>query len=235
MDLKWDDITLGPTERLDDLQLNDMYMIQDRELFCFGMDAVLLSDFVSITAGTNLLDMCTGNGILPLLLSAKTKASHIDAIEIQETSAKLAEKNVSLNGLDDLITVRQGDIRSGIDIYGRNSFDNISANPPYINEKHGLLNPDMPKAIARHELMCTLGDVLDVGHALLKPGGHFFMVHKPHRLAEIIHDMSDVGLEPKRLRMVYPAADKEANMILIEGTKGGHKGMKHDPPVILGK
>ena len=220
-------------ERLDDLQCDYLKIIQNPEKFCFGMDAVLLSAFVNNRAGTQLLDLGTGTGVIPLLLSAKTQIKQLDALEIQTDMVDMARRSVCWNQLEDRITIHQGDIKEASALLGRGKYDIITVNPPYMTEHHGLKNPHLPKAIARHEILCTLEDVVRESHALLCPGGHFYMVHRPFRLAEIFAVMTKYHLEPKRLRLVHPYLDKEPNMVLIEGVRDGRSRISIEPPLIV--
>ena len=222
-------------ERIDELQRNGYQIIQNSEKFCFGMDAVLLSGFAQVKPGGIVLDMGTGTGIIPILLEAKTKAAHLTGLEIQEESADMARRSVQLNGLEEKIEIVTGDIKEAGNIFQAASFDVITCNPPYMIGQHGLTNPDAPKAIARHEIMCTLEDVVKNAAKLLKPGGHFYMVHRPFRLAEIITVMSKYKLEPKRMQLVYPYVNKEPNMVLIEGCRGGKPRMTVEKPLIVYK
>lgn len=227
------DVVLREHERIDDLQRNGYQIIQNHEKFCFGMDAVLLSGFVRVKPGANVLDMGTGTGIIPLLVEAKTQAVHISAIEIQEESADMARRSVRLNGLEDKIDIVTGDLREADTFFDAASFDVVTCNPPYMIRQHGLTNPDAPKAIARHEILCTLEDVVRTAARLLKPGGSFCMVHRPFRLTEIICVMTEYRLEPKRMKLVYPYIDKEPNMVLIEGCRGGRPRMTVEKPLIV--
>ncbi len=226
-------IQLKDKERLDDLQRNGLRIIQNPEKFCFGMDAVLLSGFVHAKKGDVLLDMGTGTGIIPLLLSAKTQCDHLTGLEIQEESADMAKRSVCLNRLEDRITIQQGDIKEAGKLFASASFDIVTCNPPYMIGQHGLTNPEEPKAIARHEILCTLEDVISNAAKLLKPGGHFFLVHRPFRLAEIMTTMSQYKLEPKRMQLVYPFVDKEPNMVLLEAVRGGKPRMTVEKPLIV--
>ena len=226
---------LMENERLDDLQRNGLKIIQKTDGFCFGMDAVLLSGFASVKPGERALDLGTGTGIIPLLLSAKTKGDHFTGLEIQTEIMKMAQRSVALNGLEKKIDIIQGDIKEASRIFGAASFDVVTSNPPYMNEAHGLKNPGDVKAISRHEVLCTLEDVVREGTKALKPGGRFYMVHRPHRLAEIITVMRQYKLEPKRMKFVHPFADKDANMVLIEAVRGGGAWLKLEPPVIVYK
>lgn len=226
-------VNLKPSERLDDLQKNGYRIIQNPEKFCFGMDAVFLSGFSKVKAGETVLDLGTGTGILPILLEAKTKGKHFTGLEIQEESADMARRSVALNGLQDKIEIVTGDIKEADTLFGAASFDVVTTNPPYMTGSHGLVNPDMPKAIARHELKCTLEDVVRVSARLLPFSGRFYMVHRPFRLAEIMTVLVKYRLEPKRLRFVYPFVDKEPNMVLIEALRGGNSRVTVEKPLIV--
>lgn len=226
---------LLPGERIDDLQRNNLRIIQNEEKFCFGMDAVLLSGFARVKTGERVLDMGTGTGIIPILLSAKTDAEHLIALEIQEESADMARRSVAMNHLQDKIEVVTGDIKEASAIFGKAVFDVVTCNPPYMNDMHGLKNPDLPKAIARHEVLCSLEDVVREASAVLKPNGRFYMVHRPFRLAEIFAVCGKYKLEPKAMRLVHPYIDKEPNMVLIECLKGGKSMIKIAPPLVVYK
>lgn len=226
-------IELKDKERLDDLQRNHYQIIQHPEKFCFGMDAVLLSGFAGAKKGDHILDLGTGTGIIPILLAAKTEAEHLIGLEIQEESADMARRSVLLNDLQNRIEIITGDIREAGRIFAPASFEVVTCNPPYMIAEHGLLNPNEPKAIARHEILCTLEDVIAASAKVLKPGGKLYMVHRPFRLAEIVRVMSSYRLEPKHLRMVYPYIDKEPNMLMIEAVRGGKSGMIVERPLII--
>ena len=227
------DIELKEHERIDDLERNGYQIIQNPEKFCFGMDAVLLSGFAQVKPGAAVLDLGTGTGIIPILIEAKTQAAKICAIEIQEESADMARRSVQLNHLEKKINIVTGDLKEAERFFDAASFDVITCNPPYMIGQHGLTNPDAPKAIARHEILCTLEDVVRSAAKLLKTGGNFCMVHRPFRLAEIMTVMVQYRLEPKRMRLVYPYADKEPNMVLIEGCRGGRPRMTVEKPLII--
>lgn len=229
------DSLLKEHERLDDLQRNGYQIIQNPEKFCFGMDAVLLSGFAKAGKGSRVLDMGTGTGIIPILMEAKTSAAELVGLEIQPESADMARRSILLNHLEQKIRIVEGDIKEAVSIFGAASFDVVTCNPPYMIGQHGLQNPEAPKAIARHEVLCTLEDVVSQAARLLKPGGHFYMVHRPFRLAEIITCMTAFKLEPKRMQLVYPYVDREPNMVLIEGVRGGRSRMTVEKPLIVYK
>ena len=221
-------------ERVDDLQ-NGYYIIQDPRKFCFGMDAVLLSGFARVKKGEKVLDMGTGTGIIPVLLASKTVGEHFTGLEIQEECAEMAARSVKYNNLEDRVSIRQGDIKEAVSIFGAASFHVVTCNPPYMIGQHGLTNPHSAKAIARHELLCTLEDVVREASRCLKMCGRFYMVHRPQRLVEIFEVMTRHHLEPKRIRMVYPHENKDANMVLIEAVKGGKALLKVEPPLVVYK
>ena len=224
---------LKPGERLDDLQLKGYELIQHPGRFCFGMDAVLLSAFARVKTGECVLDLGTGTGILPILLAAKTEGKHFTGLEIQEESADMARRSVLHNHLEDRISIVTGDIKEASSIFGTETLDVITTNPPYMIGGHGLANPESAKAIARHEVLCTLDDILRESCKMLKYGGRFYMVHRPFRLAEILTKMTAIHLEPKRMRLVYPYIDKEPNMVLIEGIKNAKSRIEVEPPLIV--
>lgn len=226
-------VTLLPNERLDELHRKGYSIIQNPDRFCFGMDAVLLSGFANIKQGERAIDLGTGNGIIPILLEAKTQGEHFTGLEIQPENVDMALRSVAYNHLQDKITITQGDIKDASAIYGASSFHVVTTNPPYMTGSHGLTNENQAKAIARHELLCNLEDVIREGARLLKPKGRFYMVHRPFRLTEIMCLMHQYGIEPKRMRLVHPFIDKEPNMALIEGLRGGNPRITIEKPLIV--
>lgn len=220
-------------ERLDDLQINGYEIIQSPGRFCFGMDAVLLSAFASVKKKEKALDLGTGTGILPILLEAKNEGKYYAGLEIQEESADMARRSVEYNRLDEKVHIVTGDIKEAAKIFGNASFEVVTANPPYMIGEHGLKNENEALYIARHEALCTLDDILRESAKVLKVKGRFYMVHRPFRLPEIMAKMCQYGLEPKRMRLVHPYVDKEPNMVLIEGRKGGNPRMQVEPPLIV--
>lgn len=227
------EVVLKENERLDDLQRNGYWIIQNPGRFCFGMDAVLLSGFAKAGKGDEVLDLGTGTGIIPLLMEAKTEAAHLTGLEIQPESADMARRSVEMNNLSGKIEIVTGDIKEADSLFRSASFDVITCNPPYMIKEHGLTNPETPKAVARHEIFCTLEDVVRQTAKLLKTGGHFYMVHRPFRLAEIMATLVNYKLEPKRMQLVYPFVDKEPNMVLIEAVRGGKARLKVEKPLII--
>ena len=228
------DMILKDGERLDDLQLNGLEIIQDPKRFCFGIDAVLLSNFAKVKKDETVLDLGTGTGILPILLSGKTNGKHFTGLEIQEESADMARRSVIHNNLEERIDIVSGDIKEAFSIFKPKLFDVIVSNPPYMLADHGLKNPNDALAIARHELMCNLEDIIRESSKLLADGkGRFYMIHKPFRLTEILVAMNKYRIEPKRIQFVYPYIDKEPTMVLVEGLRGGRSRVKIEPPIIM--
>ena len=226
-------IEIKENERIDDLHRNGYLLIQNTKMFCFGIDAVLLSGFAQVKKGENVIDLGTGTGVIPILLEAKTKGNHFTGLEIQKESAEMAKRSVLLNGLQNKISIDQGDIKQALSIYGKSVFDVVTSNPPYMNYGGGLKNDFTPKAIARHEVLCNLEDIIYNASKLLKTSGRFYMVHKPHRLADIIVTMRCNHLEPKRIRFVHSYENKEPSLILIEGARNGKPMIKVESPLII--
>ena len=226
---------LKDKEHIDDLERNGYGIIQRKDGFCFGMDAVLLSGFVQVKLGEKVLDLGTGTGIIPILLEAKTAGRHFTGLEIQEEIVDMAKRSVRLNQLEEKICIVQGDIKEAGALFSRASFDVVTSNPPYIQSAGGLKNPGEVKAISRHEILCTLEDVVREAGKLVRPGGRFYLVHRPQRLIEIISVMKRYALEPKRLKFVHPFLNREANMVLIEAVRGGGSMVKVEKPVIVFK
>ena len=226
-------INLKQGERLDDLQIKGYRIIQSPGRFCFGMDAVLLSSFAKVKTGERALDLGTGTGILPILLEAKNKGESYTGLEIQEESADMARRSVQYNHLEDKVRIVTGDIREAAALFGAASFHVITVNPPYMIGDHGLKNENEAKYIARHEVLCTLEDVLRESGKLLGNKGRFYMVHRPFRLAEILSGMSRHRIEPKRMRLVHPYIDKEPNMVLLEGVRDAHPRMTVEQPLVV--
>ena len=221
---------LRPGEKIDDLQRGGLRIIQDPARFCFGMDAVLLTGFIQEGIGgrsmarEELLDLGTGTGIIPLLMSAKSDCSFLTGLEIQPDSAEMASRSVKLNGLEDRVRILQGDIKEADALFAPASFGLVTCNPPYMIGGHGLQNPDSPKAIARHEVLCDFEDVARAAEHLL---------NRPFRLAEIMTTLRDHGLEPKRMRLVYPYVDREPNMVLLDCVRGGRPRLTVEKPLIV--
>ena len=230
-----DESILLPGERFDDLQRNGYKIIQNPQKFCFGMDAVLLSGFARIKKTERVIDLGTGTGIIPILLEAKTPGEHFTGLEIQPESADMAARSVRYNGLEDRISIVTGDIKDAANLFGASSFDVVTSNPPYMTKEHGLVNDADAKTIARHEVLCSLEDLISQTAKLLKPNGRCYFVHRPFRLVEILSMMSAYQVEPKRIQFVYPYVDKEPNMVLIEGLRGGKSRVTVEKPLIVYK
>lgn len=222
-------------ERVDDLHRNGYMIIQDPKRFCFGIDAVILSGFAEVKKGERVIDLCTGTGVIPILLEAKTEGGHFTGLEIQPESAEMAGRSVLLNNLQDKVTIDQGDVKYTEALYRASSFDVVTVNPPYMNDGGGLKNGYSPKTIARHEVLCSLEDVISASARLLAPQGRLYMVHRPHRMTDIMVTLRKYRLEPKRLRFVHSFADREPVMVLIEAVSNGRPMVKVMPPLVVYK
>lgn len=227
-------IKLKENERIDDLEINDLKIIQNENGFCFGIDSILLSDFAkTIKAGTEILDLGTGTAILPILLTAKTCARHIVGVELQKDVAEMAKRSIKMNGLEDKIDIINEDIKDLTNILPINSYDAIVTNPPYMKLNTGLENESIEKLISRHEVKCTIGDIARVSTKLLKDRGEIYMVHRPDRLMDIIECFRKYKLEIKNMRLVFPKTTKEANLVLIKAVKNAQPFMRIQKPLYV--
>jgi len=221
-------------ERIDDLEFKGLKIIQSPSCFCFGIDAVLLSDFAKeIKKNSVVADLCSGNGIVSILLSGKCEASKFYAVEIQQNIANMAARSIELNHLQDKIDVLNTDLKLLPDTFENGTFDSIVCNPPYMKANSCLINDCEEKIIARHEIMCSLEDVISVSAKLLKNSGTFYMVHRPDRLVDIISLLRKYRLEPKVLQLVQPFADKAPNLLLIKAVKNAKAFLKMSKPLVV--
>ena len=220
-------------KRTEELGINNLKIIQDSELFCFGTDSVALSDFARARQSDIVVDLCTGNGIIPILLSAKTKAKKIFGVELQRCSYDLAQENVEINALGDRVTMIHSDIANITDHFSAGSVDVVTCNPPYMSANSGFENPNEPLAIARHEICTNLSGVIDATRKILKFGGHFFMVHRADRLCDIIWELRTAKMEPKRIRFIGPSPEKEPKLVLVEAMKGAMPSLKIEPTLYV--
>lgn len=232
------EIKLNENERIDDLEIKGMKIIQNKNGFCFGIDSVLLSDFAKeIKNGAKCVDLGTGTGILGILLCAKTNLSQIIGIEIQEEVAEMANRSIILNNLENkfkIININLKEIKNNkINYLEKNSFDYIITNPPYKKLNTGKINENEKKLISRHEITASLDDFIEVANYLLKDKGTIFMVHRPERLADILEKMRKEKIEPKEIKFVYPKINEEPNLILIKGVKNAKPFLKINKPLYI--
>lgn len=247
-------------ERIDDLQRGGCHIIQRPDQFCFGMDAVLLAAWAKVKRGMRVLDLCCGNGVIPILMDARLPEEirqagsvQFTGVEINSISVDMANRSVQMNGQGARIHILAGDVREvcrrrapdgrdvlkGVLYEGVDpglepaSFDVVTLNPPYMTGGGGLTGENVPRSIARHEVLCTIDDAARAASGALIPGGHLFMVHRPHRLGDIFRSFQTHGLGIKRMRMVHPFADKEANMVLIDAAKGGRTYVHAEAPLVI--
>ncbi|MBR2569564.1 MAG: tRNA1(Val) (adenine(37)-N6)-methyltransferase [Paenibacillus sp.] len=225
-------VTLQPAERLDDLLTHELKIIQSEEVFSFSMDAVLLARFPKVPARGRILDLCTGNGVIPLLLTTRTGAD-IDGVEIQPRLADMAKRSVAFNALTERVHIIEGDLKSFVPEGSRPYYDLITVNPPYMPLTAGDIKENEHIAMARHELGCTLENVLHTCARLTRTGGRVAMVHRASRLVDIMSLMRHYRIEPKRIRFVHPKEGAEANMVLIEGIRDGKPDVRLLPPLIV--
>jgi len=225
---------LKENERIDDLQCKGLKIIQNKKEFCFGIDAVLLSDFAKKTKkNAKIIDLCTGTGIIAILLTAKAKASKIIGVEIQEHIAEMATRSVRLNHLDEKVEIINEDLMELKRIIPAGTIDTVTVNPPYKPKNSGIINEKDSKTIARHEISCTLEDIIKESARLLNTGGNLCLVHKVERMTDIFVLLRKYKLEPKRMRLVYSKVGEPATLILIEGVKGGKPFLKLETPIYV--
>ena len=227
---------INEDERIDDLEINNYKIIQNKDGFCFGIDSVLLSDFAKdIKKESKVIDLGTGTGILSILLCAKTNLSTIVGVEVQEEMANMAERSSMLNNLQDKFKIINSDIKNLQDKLPENNFDAIIMNPPYMELNTGKINLNEKKLISRHEVSASLEDFINVSKKLLKDKGSIYMVHRPNRLIDVCSLLRKYKLEPKILRLVYPKEESEANLFLIKAVKNGGKFLKVYKPLYVYK
>lgn len=224
---------LKKDERIDDLQRDGLKIIQNPRWFSFGIDAVLLAHFSAVGKGQTVMDLGTGTGIVPLLLSAKTRAAHITGIELQEDVSHMAKRSVALNGLEDRIAIETMDIKDIATHFKKSCMDVVTANPPYFKAKAGIQNDTDYKTLSRHEVACTLEDLFRAAYHVLKPSGVFYMVHRPDRLVDIVAVAREMRLEPKQIRFVQPKADAKPNIMLMRFVKYGGHELRFDAPLVV--
>ena len=228
------DCTLKENERIDDLQINNLKLIQNKNGFCFGIDSVLLSDFAKkIKNNSKIIDLGTGTGIISILLTAKVNPKKIIGVEIQKEIAEMAQRSVSLNNLKDKIIILNEDIKKLDEVLEKEGFDAIVTNPPYMKADTGLTNENMIKMISRHEVECTIEDIAKISYKLLKNKGEIYMVHRPDRLVDVMEIFRKYKLEIKELRMVYSRANTQANLVLIKAVKNAKSFLKIDKPLYV--
>lgn len=220
-------------ETLDDLQLKGIHVIQKKQAFRFGIDAVLLANFPTIKNGAKVVDLCSGTGIISFILAGKTNASNIIGIEIQKEIADMAKRSIKYNNLQEKVRFIEGDLKNLKLLKDIEKVDVVTVNPPYKTQGTGIININDKNAISRHEICCTLDDVVKAAKILLKDKGKLYMIHRPDRIVDIMNVMRKYYIEPKLIRTIHPAVDKPPSMILIEGQKNGGKFLKWDRPLYI--
>lgn len=227
-------INLEENERIDDLEINGLKIVQNEKWFCFGVDAVLLSDFAKkMKKGAKLLDLGTGTAIIPILLSAKTDFEKAVGVEVQEELCKMARKSVMLNGLENKIEILCKNIKELNENFEKNTFDVIVTNPPYKKERSGIINENIQKVISRHEIEANLEDFIKISFDLLKDKGEFYMVHHPERLTDILFYMRKYKIEPKNLKFVFSRQNKIPKLVLIKGVKNAKDFLIVEPNLYI--
>lgn len=228
------EVILKDNERIDDLQLNNLRIIQNKDGFCFGIDAVLLSDFAKdIRNNSTVLDLGTGTGIIGILLCAKTKLSKIYGIDVQKDVCDMALRSIKLNNLEDKFEIINTNIKELLNNFEEASFHAIVSNPPYKKDNSGLKNESKTKLISRHEITASLEDFVSVSSKLLKNNGSIYMVHRPERLSDLFYLLKNYNLEPKKLRLVQSYQDSKPKLVLVKATKNAKSFLNIEEPLII--
>jgi len=220
-------------ETIDDLQLKGLKLIQKKDGFKFGIDAVLLSDFACIKNKHKVMDLCTGTGIIPFLVYGKYTPQSVYGLEIQEDMIDMAKRSIKLNSLEEKVFFINEDLKNIEFLKKLQKFDVVTVNPPYKLNDAGIINPNDKLAIARHEILCNLEDVISASRVLLKDNGRLFMIHRPERLADIFTLMRKYKIEPKRVKMIHPKIGKAPNIVLVEGQRDGGEYLKWEAPLYV--
>ena len=226
-------INLLEDESIDDLQLDNLFLIQKRHGFRFGVDAVLLSNFANVKNKHRVIDLCTGTGIIPFLIYGKYKPKEVIGIEIQENMVEMANRSSKYNEVENIVKFENADLKDMNFLKTLGTFDVLTVNPPYKLNNSGILNPDDKLAIARHEILCNLEDVIKAARRLLKDNGRMYMVHRPERLIDIFELMRKYKIEPKRVQMIQPNVNKAPNIVLVEGQRDGGAYLKWGAPLYV--
>lgn len=225
---------LKENERIDDLQFKNLKIIQNEKAFCFGIDAVLLSDFAKkISKKSTVVDFCTGTGIIAILLAGKTECQKIYAVEVQKEMAEMAKRSVEMNNQENVIEIINDDLNNIENYIKPASVEAVTVNPPYKKKGSGVINELDTKTIARHEILCSLEDIIKKSSKILKFGGSLFMVHRVERLVDVLTAMRVCKIEPKRIKFIHPTANKAPNLFLVEGVKGGKPFLKVEEPLYV--
>lgn len=228
-------ITLKENERIEDLNRRGYRIIQNTDDFRFGIDSTFLASFAKVKPGEKVMDLCSGTGIVMILMDARNNCGEYTGLEISSEVVEMATRSIALNHIEDHMRMEEGDVKMVAEKFPKNSFDVLTVNPPYMPKNAGLLNPNSKKAIARHEILCTLSDVIKAAAYLLKPEGRFYMIHRPSRLGEIFHLAKEYNLSPDVIQMIHPHKEDEATMVLVSMCKGAKKMLHVAHPLIIYK
>jgi len=228
-------IRLNSDERIEDLGYKGLKIIQSKDHYRFSVDSILLANFIKTKNYERIIDLGTGSGIIPLLLFGRKRGLSIYGIEIQKELANMAKRSVELNKLQNHITIIQEDLKSINKIFKNSQFDVVISNPPYISLGHGKINPLSSKAIARHEIKCNIEDIISASNYLLKNKGRIYLIYKSIKLIKVVVTLKKYGIQPKSIKFIHPSLEEQANLVLLEGIKGGKEELKIEPPLFFKK
>lgn len=224
---------LKKNEKIEDLEVKELKIIQAKDSYRFSVDSILLLNFIRLKNFEKIIDLGTGSGIIPLLLFGKRKGLSIYGVEIQKDLADMARRSVELNKLQNGITIIQEDFRKLKNIFKNQQFDVVVSNPPYLSLGKGKINPSSSRAIARHEIKGNLEDIIAVSNYLLKDKGRIYLIYKSAKLIRLLITLKKYGIEPKVIKFIHPWPGKNANLVLLEGIKSGKEELKIEDPIFL--
>jgi len=224
-------VIINDNEKIEDLEDKGLKIIQASDSYRFSVDSILLLNFIRVKNYEKIIDLGTGSGIIPLLLFGKRKGLSIYGVEIQKDLADMARRSVGLNNLQDHITIIQEDFRNLKNIFKNQQFDVVVSNPPYISLGQGEINPSNRRAIARHEIKCDLDDIISVSNYLLKNKGRIYLIYRSAKLIKLVIALKKYGIEPKVIKFIHPRPGENANLVLLEGLKGGKEELKIENPI----
>ena len=225
---------LKQNEKIEDLEFNGLKVIQSKNGFRIGTDAVLLADFAKRHIGKSfVLDIGTGTGVISILLAGKTDARKIIGLDVQEAVCDMARRSVKLNNLNDRIEIVCSDVKQIVDIVDKHTVDIIVTNPPYQRSNSGITNGNESELISRHEVLCTFDDICVAANYALRPKGEMYIVHRPERLVDIFYSLRKNEIEPKEIRFVESHSGEKAVLLLIKAVKGGKPFLNVLDPLII--
>jgi len=229
------EVPTGENERLDDLFDGRLRIIQKKEGYRFSVDAILLAHFASQLSADSIIDLGTGSGIIPLVLARKGTARTIVGVEVQEEMADMAKRTIALNGFTERVSILHEDLKKLRNCFDASSFDLVVSNPPYYPVRDGRINPDEQKAIARHEILAKMEDVVSIAHYLVKPSGIVVIIFPAKRLVDLLDSLKEFDFKPELLQIIYSHGHDEGKLVIVKSRKGGNPELEITKPFFIYK